>query len=112
MEAFMIARKYNRRIEIWDAGTLVADGYGGNTITSTLIAEVWANVSQNSSFKDTTIGKSDVKKTYTFKVRNAVVFMINNLSNAYIIYNGKNYNITSVENPDDQFREITIIAHG
>ena len=33
----MIARKYNKRIELWQT-TTVPDGYGGNTVTTDLVA--------------------------------------------------------------------------
>ena len=52
----MISRQYTRKIAIYKT-TNVSDGYGGNTVTDVLIGSYWAEVKQNSSFKDNSIGK-------------------------------------------------------
>ena len=44
----MRAREFTKRIELWQIAD-VADGYGGNTVSNTLITTVWAKVETFSS---------------------------------------------------------------
>jgi len=64
----MISRQYTRKIAIYKT-TNVSDGYGGNTVSDVLIGSYWAEVKQNSSYKDNAIGKSLLKDNYSFKIR-------------------------------------------
>lgn len=106
----MIAREYSRKIKIYKT-TTTADGYGGNTVTDVLIGSFWAEVKQNSAFKDNTIGKSDLKKTYSFKIR-ANSILTPDLDNLSIEYRGSKYVVNDIAFADELFREINIIANG
>jgi len=58
----MIARQYDKRIKIYGT-TTVSDGFGGNTTSEVLIGSFWAEIKQNSAFRDTAIGMSNIKRT-------------------------------------------------
>ena len=106
----MLARQYSRKIAIYKTAT-VPDGYGGNTVNDVLIGSYWAEVKQNSAFKDNSIGKADVKNNYSFKIRASLKLDmdINNLS---IIYNGLKYVVNDIRYEDELFRFLNITAHG
>lgn len=106
----MIARQYTRKIKIYKT-TTVPDGYGGNTITDVLIGSFWAEVKQNSAFKDNTLGKSDIKNTYSFKIR-ANSVLTPDLDNLKIEYRSAFYVVNDIRYDDELFREINIIANG
>lgn len=106
----MIARKYNRKIEIFKT-TTVADGYGGNTVTPVSIGTFWAELKQNSAFRDNSIGKSDIKDNWSFNIRaNPVLTPI--LDNLSITYRGINRVVNDIRYNDELFREINITANG
>ena len=46
----MIARQYSRKIILKEA-TAVADGFGGFVTTDVVLANVWAEVKQNSALR-------------------------------------------------------------
>jgi len=106
----MISRQYTRKIAIYKT-TNVPDGYGGNTVTDVLIGSYWAEVKQNSSFKDNSIGKSDIENNYSFKIRanDNLTLDIDNLS---IVYRGNKYVVNNIRYDDELFRFVNIIANG
>lgn len=106
----MIARQYTRKIQIYKA-TTVSDGYGGNTVTDVLIGSFWAEVKQNTAFRDNSIGKSDIKNNYSFKIRanSNITIEMDNLS---IIYRDKKYVVNDLRYDDELFRFINITANG
>jgi SPP1 family predicted phage head-tail adaptor len=106
----MLSRQYTRKIQIFKT-TNVSDGYGGNTVEDILIGAYWAEVSQNSAFKDNSLGKADIKKNYSFKIRanDNITPDIDNLS---VIYKGSKYVVNDIRYNDELFREINIIANG
>jgi len=106
----MLARQYSRKIAIYKTVN-VPDGYGGNTVNDVLIGSYWAEVKQNSAFKDNSIGKADIKNNYSFKIRASLKLDmdINNLS---IIYNGLKYVVNDIRYDDELFRFLNITAHG
>jgi len=106
----MIARQYTRKISIYKT-TNVSDGYGGNTVTDVLIGSYWAEVKQNSSFKDNAAGKSDIKNNYSFKIR-ANANLTPDLDNLSIIYRSKKYVINDIRYDDELFRFVNITANG
>ena len=106
----MIARQYNRKIQIYTT-TTAPDGYGGNTVTDVLIGSFWAEVNQNSAYKDNSIGASDMKNNWSFKIRSNNT--INpNMSNLSIIYHSNKYVVNDIRYNDELFREINITANG
>jgi SPP1 family predicted phage head-tail adaptor len=106
----MLARQYSRKIEIYKTIN-VPDGYGGNTVNDVLIGAYWAEVKQNSAFKDNSIGKADIKNNYSFKIRASLKLDmdINNLS---IIYAGSKYVVNDIRYEDELFRFLNITANG
>jgi len=106
----MISRQYTRKIAIYKTNN-VSDGYGGNTVTDVLIGSYWAEVKQNSSFKDNSIGKSDIENNYSFKIRanDNLTLDIDNLS---IVYRGNKYVVNDIRYDDELFRFVNIIANG
>ena len=106
----MISRQYTRKIAIYK--TINAeDGFGGNTVSDVLIGSYWAEVKQNSAFKDNSIGRADIKNNYSFKIRanSTLTPDINNLS---IIFKGSKYVVNDIRYDDELFRCINIIANG
>ena len=106
----MISRQYTRKIAIYKT-TNVSDGYGGNTVTDVLIGSYWAEVKQNSSFKDNSIGKSDIKNDYSFKIR-ANDNLTPDIDNLSIIYKGSKYVVNDIRYDDELFRFVNITANG
>lgn len=106
----MISRQYTRKIAIYKT-TNVSDGYGGNTVTDVLIGSYWAEVKQNSSFKDNSIGKSDIKNNYSFKIR-ANSKLTPDIDNLSIIYKGSKYVVNDIRYDDELFRFVNITANG
>lgn len=106
----MISRKYNRRVEIFKT-TDTPDGYGGNIATNVSIGKFWAEVKQNSTFRDNAIGKSDIKDNWSFNIR-ANSILTPDLDNLSITYKGVNRVVNDIRYNDPLFREINIIANG
>lgn len=106
----MISRQYNRRVEIFKT-TTTPDGYGGNIATTVSIGSFWAEVKQNSAFRDNNIGKSDIKNNWAFNIR-ANPVLLTDLDNLSIVYRGKTYIVNDIRYNDELFREINIIANG
>lgn len=106
----MISRQYTRKVNIYKT-TNVPDGFGGNTVTDVLIGSFWAEVKQNSSFKDNTIGKADIKNSYSFKIR-ANSVLNPDIDNLKIEYRNSFYVVNEIRYDDELFREINITANG
>ena len=106
----MIARQYSRKIILKEA-TAVADGLGGFVTQDVVLASVWAEVKQNSAFKDGNQGTNDLKNSYTFKIRNNPTFD-GKLDNISIEYKGQSFGVSSWEYDDELFRFVTILATG
>lgn len=106
----MLARQYSRKIAIYKA-TTVSDGFSGYIASDVLIGSYWAEVKQNSAFRDTSVGASDIKNNYSFKIRaNAnITPFIDDLS---IVYRGKKYVVNDIRYDDELFRFINITANG
>lgn len=106
----MISRQYTRKIAIYKI-TDVSDGYGGNTVTDVLIGSYWAEVKQNSAFRDNSIGKSDIKNNYSFKIR-ANDNLTPDIDNLSIVYRGNKYVVNDIRYDDELFRFVNITANG
>jgi len=106
----MLSRKYTKKIEIFNT-VPASDGYGGNTMTNQSIGSFWAEVKMLSSNKDHTTGISDIKTTYSFKIRSnpSVSPLTNDLS---IVYKNRTYVVNDIKYDDENFRFINITAHG
>lgn len=106
----MISRQYTRKIQIYKTAS-VPDGFGGNIVSDVLIGSYWAEVKQNSAFKDNSIGNSEIKNNYSFKIRanNNLNLDISNLS---IVYRSKKYVVNDIRYDDELFRFVNITANG
>jgi head-tail adaptor len=92
----MIARKYDRIIEMWTT-TTVSDGFGGNTVTTALDYTLWANVTTNNASRTNENGQNDNFVQVIFTVRNNPNLNIS-IKDNFIVYNNVIYNIDSVLN--------------
>jgi hypothetical protein len=92
----MIARKYDRIIEMWIT-TTVSDGFGGNTVTTALDYTLWANVTTNNASRTNENGQNDNFVQVVFTIRNNPNLNIS-IKDNFIKYNNVIYNIDSVLN--------------
>lgn len=106
----MIARQYTRKIQIYKA-VPVPDGISGSTVADVLIGSFWAEVKQNSAFKDNSIGKADIKNNYSFKIR-ANATLTPDIDNLSIVYLGNKYVVNDIRYDDELFRFVNIQANG
>lgn len=107
----MLARQYDKRIKLYTTET-VPDGFGGNTVEEVLIGSFWAEISQNSAFRDVQQGKSDIKDNWSFKIRSTPKITPNNIDNLFIEYRGVKRVVNDIRYNDELFRETNIIANG
>lgn len=106
----MLARQYSRKVNIYRTNTS-SDGFGGNTVQDELIGSFWAEVKQNSAFKDNSLGKADLKTSYSFRIR-ANSVLTGNEDNLKIEYRNKFYIVNEIRYDDELFRFINIVANG
>lgn len=107
----MLSRKYNRRVEIFKTQT-VPDEFGGNTVENVSLGKFWAELKQNTAFKDNSIGKADIKDNWSFYIRATDKITPGNIDNLSITYKGINRVVNDIRYNDELFREINIIANG
>lgn len=106
----MIARKYNRRVEIFKTNT-VPDGFGGNLTEPVSLGLFWAEVKQNSAYKDNALGISEIKDNWSFNIR-ANPVLIPQSDNLSITYKGVNRVVNDIRYNDELYREINIKTNG
>ena len=104
----MIARNYTRLVDFYRTNN-VPDGFGGNTVSESLIGSYWSEVKNARSFNDTAQGTDVIKNTYVFQIR-VNDFIEPHLNNLSIIYNGQKYIVNNFEYVDALFRFIKITA--
>jgi hypothetical protein len=104
----MIARNYTRLVDFYRTNN-VGDGFGGNTVSESLIGSYWSEVKNARSFNDTAQGSDVIKNTYVFQIR-VNDFIEPHLNNLSIIYNGQKYIVNNFEYVDSLFRFIKITA--
>lgn len=107
----MLSREYDKRIKIYSTGS-TDDGFGGTIPTETLIGSFWAEVKQNSAFRDNAVGASDIKNNYSFKIRSTPKITPGNIYNLFITYRSKRYVVNDIRYNDELFRETNITANG
>lgn len=90
----MIARKYNKPIAIWQT-TTVADGFGGNTVTTALVRSVWAHVMTKNATRLNENGQNDNILKTVFVIRQNQNFNLS-VKNNFIKYSGKIYDIDGI----------------
>lgn len=110
----MISREYNKRIEIWQTSN-VDNGYGGETVSETLIASSWAKVSSASNNarsvgRLTDLGITDPNNAIIVNLRHRNDLTYNAI-NQYLKYRGVKYIIQNdPTNIDFNDVDIEIIA--
>lgn len=104
----MIARKYTKHVELWIT-TTVPDGYGGNTVTTALVQNLWANVTAKTSNRQNENGQNDNFVQTVFTIRNRFDLVLS-IKDNFFKYNGLIYNIDSVLNIDLDNIDIQIYA--
>lgn len=104
----MIARKYTKLISIWIT-TTVPDGYGGNTVTTASVQNVWANVTAKRALRQNENGQNDNLVQTVFTVRNRYDLDFS-IKDNFIKYNGLIYNIDNILNVDLNNIDIEIVA--
>ena len=79
----------------------VDDGYGGTTVSQSVILETWAGKEEPSQYTQNLLnsGKTDYETYQYFVIRNRAGFMP--VKDMRITYDGLNYVITSVTKIDD-----------
>lgn len=94
----MKARKYDKRIEVWETGQRVADGFGGWKIGSLKIAVSWAQLlTEGLGRKAHSFGLVEFNDPLLFKVRGRNDLHYNG-RNLFLVYAGNNYIIKGVRN--------------
>jgi len=107
----MISRQYDKKIQIYQT-TSTSDGFGGTIPVDVLVGSFWSEVKQNSAFRDTQVGASDIKNNYSFKIRSSAKITSNNIDNLFIMYRSKKYVVNDIRYNDELFRETNITANG
>ena len=107
----MISRQYTRKIQIYQT-TSNDDGFGGSIPIDILVGSFWSEVKQNSAFRDTQVGISNIKNNYSFKIRSSSKITSNNIDNLFILYRSKKYVVNDIRFDDELFREVNITANG
>lgn len=110
----MRARKYNKRVAFYQT-TTVADGYGGFTVTDSLIATSWCEiktVSNNSRYSQrmTDLGITDPTSAIIIQLRHRNDIEYSAI-NQYVLYKGIKYIIQNAPtNIDFENVDVEIIA--
>lgn len=102
------SRSYTKNIQVWKT-TTVPDGYGGNTVTTALDFNIWANVKVKRAFRTNDNGQADNFVQTIFIVRNRVNLDLS-IKDNFIKYNGLIYDIDSLFNVDLNNIDIEIYA--
>jgi len=105
----MRARKYNKRVEIWQTSN-VSDGFGGYTNTSSQVGTSWAKIEpMKNDRKSEEVGVETLLNTIIVTMRKRNDLTINPL-NMYLRYRSTNYEIQGVVNIGFEDRDLQIIA--
>lgn len=86
----MRARKYTKKIELWQT-TKVVDGFGGNGITTELITSTWCEIiTLDKLYRNTDFGVTDTANTIVIRLRKRNDLTYNSL-NQFFKYRGEKY---------------------
>lgn len=104
----MLAREYNRLIEIWNK-THIPDGFGGNLPQDVFVKKVWAKITTNAGGKFVNFGIQDFKNPVVFSVRdkkNDVIYT----ENHFVKYRGKQFFIKGTEHKGLEQMELNLFC--
>jgi SPP1 family predicted phage head-tail adaptor len=106
----MRCRKLTKRVEIWQTSN-VPNGFGGNSVSETLITSSWAEViTLNNTNRSTDIGITSATNTIKIRLRKRNDITYNGI-NQFIKYRGYKYIIQNQPfNVGFRDEEIEIIA--
>lgn len=94
----MKARKYDKRIEVWETGQRLPDGFGGYTIGAVKISTSWANLVTESVGRIAhSFGIVEFNNPLVFKLRSRNDLYYNG-RNLFLMYKGDKYVIKGVKN--------------
>ena len=86
----MRARKYNKKIELWQTSR-VEDGYGGNYTSDILITSTWCQIiTLDRLSRSTDVGITDTNDTLIIKLRKRNDLTYNSL-NQFFVYRNEKY---------------------
>lgn len=89
-----LARKYNKKFEVYQTTTVLND-YGGGSDVETKLADVWCEIKTLSRYKlEEGTGVSDIYKYFELKTRKRTDFTFNPL-NMYMLHAGVRYEIVN-----------------
>jgi len=105
----MRARKYNKRIEVWQTLPEAQDEFGDKSVTPQLITTTWCElITTNTVYRSTDMGIIDTTDTITIKLRKRNDLTYNS-KNQFFKYRGLKYVIqTEPINVGFEDREIII----
>jgi SPP1 family predicted phage head-tail adaptor len=110
----MRARKYNKKIDIWQT-TTIADGYGGGGGSSSLLTSVWCKfITNDAILRSTDIGQTETNDKLMLKVRKNTNINYNS-KNMFFIYRNREYMIQGTPiniGFEDRELQITLIGKG
>lgn len=104
----MLARQYNRLIEIWNQ-EYTPDGYGGNVPSDVFVKNVYAKIKTNAGNKFQQFGIADFKNPVIFSIRgkkNSITFS----EKTFVKYKGKSYLIKGMENIGIEEMELNLLC--
>lgn len=95
----MKAREYNKRIDVWEVGQRVSDGFGGWIIGEPVkIASSWAKlVTEGLGRKAYSFGLTEFNDPLLFQVRGRNDLPYNG-RNLFLMYRGEKYDIQGIRN--------------
>lgn len=101
-------KRYKRRVGVY-RNIPVEDGYGGHTLTASLVGHSWADVKSVSADRLESFGLELGQQTIRIRCRyrDDIDYTDEGL---YLTYNGKNWQPISVQEIDQFNREIEILA--
>ena len=100
---------YNKKIQIQHC-TETKDEIGNIVQEWTLFHEVWAEIKTAGSKEYYAASQVNTQSGITFKLRYSRVLSVMLPSELRIVYNGKIYNVKSIEDTNEQHRETVIHA--
>ena len=104
----MLAREYNRLIEIWNKKH-ISDGFGGSLPQDVFVKKVWAKITTNAGGKFSNFGIQNFKNPVVFSVRdkkNAIYFT----ENHFVKYQGKKFFLKGIEHKSLEQMELNLLC--
>jgi len=105
----MRARKYNKKIELWETSQDTFDSFGDPVPNEKILGSLWCQlITTEKPYRTTEFGVIDTTDTITIKLRKRSDFDFNS-KNQYFIYRSKIYVMqTEPVNVDFEDREVVI----